>query len=350
AREPHHARGRARARRHRPGARPDAGAAGARLVPARPARDLGADRRLERTAARGERGGAAGARAQRRRARAHRAPRRRDRHQHLAPLERGGRRAARGPGGGLMAGSLADGTPLAPPPGARAGAWRALEEHRRRIERVRVAELFAGDPGRFERLSFEVAGLLVDLSKHRVTDETLELLTALARAAGVEALRDAMFAGAPINLSEGRAVMHVALRNRSARPMLVDGQDVMPQVRAVLEQMRRFSDAGRAGGWRGFTGERVTDVVTIGIGGSHLGAQMAVRALRPYADGPRVRFVSNVDGAAIHDALRDLDPATTLFLIASKTFTTLETMTNRSEEHTSELQSRENIVIRLLLE
>lgn len=227
-----------------------------------------------------------------------------------------------------MAGSLADGTPLAPPPGARTGAWRALEEHRRRIERVRVAELFAGDPGRFERLSFEVAGLLVDLSKHRVTDETLELLTALARAAGVEALRDAMFAGAPINLSEGRAVMHVALRNRSARPMLVDGQDVMPQVRAVLEQMRRFSDAVRAGEWRGFTGERVTDVVNIGIGGSHLGPQMAVRALRPYADGPRVRFVSNVDGAAIHDALRDLDPATTLFLIASKTFTTLETMTN----------------------
>ncbi len=170
--------------------------------------------------------------------------------------------------------------------------------------------------------------MLVDFSKHRATEETFALLIDLARAARVAETRDAMFAGEPINTSEGRAVLHVALRNRSNRPMTVDGQDVMPAVREVLAQMRRFSESVRGGAWRGYAGDAITDVVNIGIGGSHLGPQMVVRALRPYADGPKLHFVSNVDGAAIHDTLAELNPATTLFLVASKTFTTLETMTN----------------------
>lgn len=227
-----------------------------------------------------------------------------------------------------------NGRPAAPPPPPRREAWEALAEHQRRLADVRLEDLFAGDKERFQRLSFRVAGMLVDLSKHRVTHETMALLLELARAAGVAESRDAMFAGEKINPSEGRAVLHVALRNRSGRPMLVDGVDVMPQVRAVQEQMHRFSASVRSGEWRGHTGERITDVVNIGIGGSHLGPQMAVRALRPYADGPRLHFVSNVDGAAIHDTLSGLNPATTLFLVASKTFTTLETMTNAHSART----------------
>ncbi len=221
-----------------------------------------------------------------------------------------------------------NGRPAAPPPEPREAPWEALEEHQRRMADVRMTDLFAGDPSRFERYSFTVADMLVDFSKHRITDETLELLLDLARAAGVAETRDAMFAGEPINVTEDRAVLHVALRNRSQRAMSIGGEDVMPQVKAVLEQMRRFSHGVRSGEWRGHSGEPITDVVNIGIGGSHLGPQMVVRALRPYADGPRLHFVSNVDGAAIHDTLRGLNPATTLFLVASKTFTTLETMTN----------------------
>ncbi len=227
-----------------------------------------------------------------------------------------------------MAGETPEGRQALPPQDPRAAAWGALAQHQQRMERVRVAELFEGDEGRFERLSFEVAGLLVDLSKHRLTDETVKLLLELAGAAGVTELRDAMFAGLPINLTEGRPVLHVALRDVSGRAVEIDGVDVMPQVREVLGRMERFSGAVKGGTWRGFTGAAITDVVNIGIGGSHLGPQMAVRALRPYADGPRLHFVSNVDGAAIHDTLTGLDPATTLFLVASKTFTTLETMTN----------------------
>ena len=221
-----------------------------------------------------------------------------------------------------------NGRPAAPPPPPRTDAWRALEEHQRRLAGVTLTDLFAGDAGRFERFSFNVADLLVDFSKHRLTEETLALLLDLARAAGVSETRDAMFAGEPVNSTEGRAVLHMALRNRSERPMHVDGADVMSQVRDVLAHMRRFSASVRGGEWRGYAGDRITDVVNIGIGGSHLGPQMVVRALRPYADGPRLHFVSNVDGAAIHDTLADLNPATTLFLVASKTVTTLETMTN----------------------
>ncbi len=208
-------------------------------------------------------------------------------------------------------------------------SWQVLQQHQARIENVTMRDLFEGDEQRFERMSFTAGELFVDLSKHRVTDETIRLLLDLARASGVLQMRDAMFDGAHINLSEDRAVLHVALRNRANTPMLVDGHDVMPEVNAVLEQMRSFSNAVRSGTWRGHSGKTITDVVNIGIGGSHLGPQMVVRALRPFTDPElRVQFVSNVDGAVIHDVLKDLDPERTLFLIASKTFTTLETMAN----------------------
>jgi len=169
----------------------------------------------------------------------------------------------------------------------------------------------------------------VDLSKHRATDETFALLLDLARASGVTAARRAMFAGERINTSENRPVLHVALRDPHGEPLVVDGADVRAHVRTVLGQMRAFTEVVRSGVWRGFTGEPITDVVNIGIGGSHLGPQMAVRALRPYAKaGPKVHFVANVDGAALADTLAGLDPARTLFLVASKTFTTQETMRN----------------------
>src|SRR5690606_35172896 len=171
--------------------------------------------------------------------------------------------------------------------------------------------------------------MLVDYSKHLATDETLTLLLDLARASGLERAREAMFAGERINVTEDRAVLHVALRDLSGRPVVVDGRDVMPAVRDVQRRMRAFVGQVHSGAWRGHSGERITDVVNIGIGGSHLGPQMAVRALEPYAvPGLRVRFVSNVDGAAIDRELRTLDPARTLFLVASKTFTTQETMMN----------------------
>ncbi len=212
-------------------------------------------------------------------------------------------------------------------------AWSALERHRDRAGSLVLREAFAEDPGRFGRLSRRLAlgptEMLVDYSKHLVTDETIDLLLDLARASGLEKARAAMFAGEGINVTEGRAVLHVALRDLSGRPVEVEGADVMPQVRGVLDRMHAFTEAVHGGAWRGHTGARITDVVNIGIGGSHLGPQMVVRALEPYAvPGVRVRFVSNVDGAAIHRELSALDPATTLFLVASKTFTTQETMMN----------------------
>ncbi|MFA7430245.1 MAG: glucose-6-phosphate isomerase, partial [Rhodospirillaceae bacterium] len=189
--------------------------------------------------------------------------------------------------------------------------------------------LFAADPSRFERFSLRVDTVLLDFSKNLISAETLGLLLALAREQGVEEWRNRMMGGAAINTTEGRAVLHVALRNRSNRPILVDGQDVMPAVNAVLARMKTFSDAVRSGAWTGATGKRVTDVVNIGIGGSDLGPVMASEALKPYhQDGLRVHFVSNVDGTHIAETLRGLDPETTLVLIASKTFTTQETLTN----------------------
>ncbi|HMR34381.1 MAG TPA: glucose-6-phosphate isomerase [Geminicoccaceae bacterium] len=208
-------------------------------------------------------------------------------------------------------------------------AWRALASHAASLRDVHLRELFAADPDRFGRLSFRFEDMLVDISKHRVVDETLRLLLDLARACDVEGWRDRMFAGEAINNTEGRAVLHIALRNRAGTAIEVDGVDVMPGVNEVLARIGAFSEQVRSGAWLGHTGQPITDVVNIGIGGSDLGPLMVCRALEPYAS-PKLRahFVSNVDGAQLFHTLRGLDPATTLFIVASKTFTTQETMTN----------------------
>lgn len=187
---------------------------------------------------------------------------------------------------------------------------------------------FAADPQRFSRFSASLDDLLMDYSKCAVNDEVLDQLEQLLVAAGVAEKRDQMFSGAPINFTEGRAVLHTALRNRSNRPVLVDGRDVMPDVNGVLEAMGAFADGIRSGETKGATGKAFTDVVNIGIGGSDLGPVMATLALAPFHDGPRLHFVSNIDGAHIADTLKTLNAETTLFIVASKTFTTIETMTN----------------------
>ncbi|MGC9468829.1 MAG: glucose-6-phosphate isomerase [Anaerolineae bacterium] len=208
-------------------------------------------------------------------------------------------------------------------------AWRALQAHRREMEDVHMRDLFAGDPRRFERFSLRVGDILFDYSKNRVTQRTMGLLFDLAREAGVQSKIEAMFTGQKYNNTEGRAVLHVALRNRSNRPILVDGEDVMPGVNAVLAKMRTFSEAVRSGVWKGYTGKSITDIVNIGIGGSDLGPKMVCEALRPYGKpGLRVHFVSNVDGTNLVETLKAIDPETVLFLVASKTFTTQETMAN----------------------
>ncbi|MBA3820910.1 MAG: glucose-6-phosphate isomerase [Deltaproteobacteria bacterium] len=209
-------------------------------------------------------------------------------------------------------------------------AWTALTEHQQAMAPVAMRELFAQDPARFDRMSREVCGLFVDFSKHRTTDETLRLLLALARQQDVEGWRDRMFAGdKAVNGTEHRAVLHVALRNRSQRPILVDGVDVTPAVQAVLAQMRGFTDRIRSGAWTGHTGKSITDVVNLGIGGSDLGPVMVTEALRPYwQPGLAVHFVSNVDGTHLAETVKRLDPERTLFIVASKTFTTQETLTN----------------------
>ena len=192
-----------------------------------------------------------------------------------------------------------------------------------------MRDLFTLDKNRFNKFSFQLDDILFDFSKHRINDETLPLLMQLAREAHVEDWRDRMFAGEKINLTENRAVLHTALRNRSNSPILVDGKDVMPDINAVLAQMRAFSDKVRAGTWLGYTGQRITDVVNIGIGGSDLGPVMVCDALKPYASPDlTVHFVSNIDGAHLMRALEKCRPETTLFIVASKTFTTQETMTN----------------------
>lgn len=208
-------------------------------------------------------------------------------------------------------------------------AWQALTAHQRDMEKRHLRELFARDPQRFERYSLQLGDLLLDYSKNRITDETMTLLLQLAREARVPEAIAAMFSGEKLNTSENRAVLHVALRNISNRPIYVDGEDVMPRVNAVQEKMRRFVEAVRDGTRRGYTGKPITDVVSIGIGGSHLGPRMVARALAPYADGRlRVHFVSNVDPTNITKTLRHLPAETTLFVIASKSFTTQETMLN----------------------
>ncbi|MGH2469831.1 MAG: glucose-6-phosphate isomerase, partial [Chloroflexota bacterium] len=201
-------------------------------------------------------------------------------------------------------------------------AWKALEAHHQRIESTHMRDLFREDPGRFERFSLRFEDLLLDYSKNRVTGETMSLLLDLARQAHVVEWIGRMFAGEKINITEDRAVLHIALRNRSNRPIVVDGKDVMPEVNAVLSHMRAFSSAIRSGQWTGCTGQAIRDVVNIGIGGSDLGPVMATEALRPYGQaGPRVHFVSNVDGTQMAETLKELSPETTLFIISSKTFT-----------------------------
>jgi glucose-6-phosphate isomerase len=211
----------------------------------------------------------------------------------------------------------------------RLPAWRALSEHFDTIKDVHLRQLFADDPQRGERMAAEAVGLYLDYSKHRVTDETLRLLVRLAAARGVRARIDAMYAGDKINSTEGRAVLHTALRAPRDAHILVDGHDVVPEVHAVLDRMAAFTERVRNGSWTGHTGKPIRCIVNIGIGGSDLGPVMAYEALRYYSKRDLTfRFVSNVDATDFVEATRDLDPAETLFIVSSKTFTTLETMTN----------------------
>ena len=208
-------------------------------------------------------------------------------------------------------------------------AWQKLHELRRQMDTVHMRTLFDKDPQRFDRFSLSFQDLRFDYSKNRIDDAVMEQLVALAEQSGLRQRIDAMFSGDKINNTENRAVLHVALRNRGNRPIHVDGQDVMPRVNAVLDKMRDFSERVRSGAWTGYTGQPIRDVVNIGIGGSDLGPKMVCQALTPYASPElNVHFVSNVDGTDIAETLKRVRPETTLFLVASKTFTTIETMTN----------------------
>ena len=207
--------------------------------------------------------------------------------------------------------------------------WKKLVSHSKSIKKKHLRELFAEDPKRAKKFSLQVGDLFLDYSKNRAVGRTMIYLQALAESAGLPAAIAAMFAGEKINATENRAVLHVALRNRSNTPILVDGKDVMPEVNAVLERMRAFSRRVRSGEWTGHTGKRIRNIVNIGIGGSDLGPVMAYEALKPYSDRSlTIRFVSNVDATHFAESTRDLDPEETLFIVASKTFTTQETMTN----------------------
>ena len=208
-------------------------------------------------------------------------------------------------------------------------AWKALEAHYKKVRRMHLRKLFADDPNRGERLAAQAVGLYLDYSKNRITDETLRLLFELAEESGLRARIDAMFAGEKINITEKRAVLHVALRAPKGASIVVDGTNVVPQVHAVLEKMADFSARVRSGSWKGHTGKRIRNVINIGIGGSDLGPVMAYEALKHYSERSMTfRFVSNIDGTHFAEAVSDLDPSETLFVISSKTFTTLETMTN----------------------
>ena len=207
--------------------------------------------------------------------------------------------------------------------------WKALQVHHRAAKNLHLRDLFASDPTRGERFTLEAADLVFDYSKNRITDETVALLLALARRSGLAERIEAMFRGEKINVTEGRAVLHVALRAPRTDHIVVDGVDVVPDVHKVLDKMRDFARRVRSGEWKGYTGQPITSIVNIGIGGSDLGPAMCYHALRDYSDRRLdVQFVSNVDGTDVWEATRDLDPAQTLFIVASKTFTTIETMTN----------------------
>src|SRR3989440_6206010 len=208
-------------------------------------------------------------------------------------------------------------------------AWKALEEHYQKTRDLHLRTLFAEDPRRGERFAAEAVGLYLDYSKNRVTDETVQLLLELAASSGLRERIDAMFRGEKINVTENRAVLHVALRAPRDESIVVDGENVVAQVHAVLDKMTDFSNRVRSGEWKGYTGKRMRNIINIGIGGSDLGPHMAYDALQYYSDrNLTVRFVSNVDGNEFVEATRDLDPAETLFIVSSKTFTTLETLTN----------------------
>jgi len=207
--------------------------------------------------------------------------------------------------------------------------WKALESHHQKVREVHLRQLFADDPKRGERLTTEAVGLYLDYSKNRVTDETLKLLLQLAEECGLRARIDAMFRGEKINITENRAVLHVALRAPKGTSIVVDGEDVVPQVHAVIDKMADFSNRVRSGAWKGHTGKSIRNVINIGIGGSDLGPVMAYEALKHCSERAlNFRFVSNIDGTDFAEAVHDLDPSETLFIVASKTFTTLETMTN----------------------
>ena len=208
-------------------------------------------------------------------------------------------------------------------------AWKALEAHYQKVRELHLRNLFADDPKRGERMTIEAMGLYLDYSKNRITDETLKLLLQLAEECGLRARIDAMFRGEKINITENRAVLHVALRAPREASIVVDGENVVPQVHAVLDKMADFSNRVRSGEWKGHTGKRIRNIINIGIGGSDLGPVMAYEALKHYSERALTfRFVSNIDGTDFAEAVHDLDPSETLFIVSSKTFTTLETMTN----------------------
>jgi len=222
-------------------------------------------------------------------------------------------------------------------------AWTALIKHHNETKNILLRDSFNTDPNRHTKFSLRFNDILFDYSKNRITDQTLPLLIDLAKHAGLDAKIKAMFCGAKINNTEHRSVLHTALRNRSNQPVYVDGQDVMPQINSVLAQMRTFSSRVRSGEWRGYTGKAITDIVNIGIGGSDLGPKMVSTALKPYAsEALKVHFVSNIDQADLVETLKHLSPETTLFLIASKTFTTQETMTNAKSARSWFLESAKN--------
>jgi glucose-6-phosphate isomerase len=214
-------------------------------------------------------------------------------------------------------------------PAGKRQAWKALESHYKKLSAVHLRKLFEDDPERGERMALEAVGLYFDYSKNRVIDETIQLLLQLAEESGLHARIDAMFQGEKINVTENRAVLHVALRAPKTASIVVDGENVVPKVHAVLDKMADFAERVRSGVWKGYTGKRIRNVVNIGIGGSDLGPVMAYEALKAYSERDMTfRFVSNIDGTDFAEAVRDLDSTETLFVVSSKTFTTLETMTN----------------------
>src|SRR5580698_7526713 len=214
-------------------------------------------------------------------------------------------------------------------------AWKALAAHSKQIEKLHLRDLFSKDPKRGERLTAEAPGLFLDYSKNRINDKTLKLLLQLATESGLKAKIEAMFTGEKINITENRAVLHIALRAPKDAVISVDGKNVVPEVHAVLDKMASFCDRIRSGEWKGHTGKPIRNVVNIGIGGSDLGPVMAYEALKHYSQRDLTfRFVSNVDGTDFAEAVHDLHPAETLFIVSSKTFTTLETMTNAQSART----------------